>query len=90
MSRNHEQHGGVSAILMNNSIDTGDIVAQHRFSLRGDETSQQIRSLTFEHSWRLFDLVLPTLVARDFDAIPQDLTQRTYFGDPTSEIGGGE
>lgn len=82
MSECQEKLCGVSAIIMNESLDAGDIIAQHLFRLDGTETSEQIRELTFKDSWHLFDLVLPTVINHNYATTPQDLSQRTYFGKP--------
>ncbi|CAM3043214.1 MULTISPECIES: ThiF family adenylyltransferase [Corynebacterium] len=45
----------------------------------------EIRDMHFAASWRLFDLVLPTLLDRSYRTWDQDLSKRTYFGHPPAE-----
>lgn len=88
MAQAHETDGGVSAIRMGEHLDDGPIVAQQLLRLRGTESARQIRDQHFEASWRLFDLVLPTLIDRSYRVTPQDGKERTYFGrPPTPEAG---
>ncbi len=77
-----ETDGGVSAIRMNETLDDGPIVAQQLLRLAGDETEREIRDRHFEASWRLFDLVLPTLVDRSYRTVERNPQERTYFGRP--------
>ena len=85
MAKNHEVNGGVSAIHMDVGLDDGDIIAQQLLKLHGDESAQQIRDSHFEASWRLLSLVLPTLVDQSYRYVPQDLSQRTYYGSPDAQ-----
>ena len=82
MARNHETEGGVSAVTMGRGLDDGPIVAQQLLRLTGQESAKQIRDSHFRASWRLFDLVLPTLLDRTYRAIPQDAADRSYFSSP--------
>lgn len=86
MAKNHETQGGVSAIRMSAGLDDGPLIAQQLLSLRGDETADEIRSSHFEASWRLFELVLPTLHDRSYRSWPQDLSLRTYYGAPPQRV----
>lgn len=51
----------------------------------GGETAREIRDMHVAASWRLFDLVLPTLLDRSYRTWDQDLSKRTYFGHPPAE-----
>lgn len=82
MAQRHETKGGVSAIRMGAGLDDGEIIAQQLLQLDGTESSEEIRQSHFEASWRLLDLILPTLVTRTYRSVPQDLEQRTYYGAP--------
>lgn len=86
MAQNHEAQGGVSAIRMSAGLDDGPLIAQQLLSLRGDETPDEVRASHFGASWRLFDLVLPTLHARTYRSWPQDLSLRTYYGAPPQRV----
>lgn len=86
MASNNETGGGVSAVTMTCGLDDGPIIAQQMLALNGQETPEEIRQSHFEASWRLFDMVLPTLVTRTYRAARQDLTQRTYYGSPPNHL----
>ena len=62
-----------------------EVVAQQLLALTGGETAREIRDMHFAASWRLFDLVLPTLLDRSYRTWDQDLSKRTYFGHPPAE-----
>jgi methionyl-tRNA formyltransferase len=82
MSVNHETLGGVSAVKMTRGLDDGPIIAQQLLRLTGRETPEQIRASHFEASWRLFDLVLPTLIDRSYCCVAQNMRLRTYYSSP--------
>lgn len=82
MAHNHETEGGVSAVKMTRGLDDGPIVAQQLLRLSGYETASEIRDSHFNASWRLFDLILPTLIDRTYRTTPQDMTHRSYFSSP--------
>jgi len=82
MAQRHETEGGVSAVEMTRGLDDGPLVAQQLLRLTGNETAAQIRDSHFRASWRLFDLVLPTLIDRSYRPTPQDSAQRSYFSSP--------
>lgn len=85
MAENHETQGGVSAVRTTAGLDEGPLVAQQLLTLTGGETVREIRDMHFAASWRLFDLVLPTLLDRSYRTWDQDLSKRTYFGHPPAE-----
>ena len=66
-------------------LDEGPLVAQQLLALTGGETAREIRDMHFAASWRLFDLVLATLLDRSYRTWDQDLSKRTYFGHPPAE-----
>ncbi len=88
MAENHETEAGVSAARMTIGLDEGPLLAQQLLSLTGTETAKEIRDLHFIASWRLFDLVLPTLLDRSYRTWDQDLSERTYFGRPPVDYAG--
>lgn len=90
MWANKEEQAGVSAIIMDESFDGGKIIAQHLFKLEPDMDSLAIRALTFERSWKLLDLVLPTLIDHSYLGVAQDLSLRSYFGAPPNEVNANE
>ena len=52
---------------------------------RVDRNLGWLGDTSFAASWRLFDLVLPTLLDRSYRTWGQDLSKRTYFGHPPAE-----
>lgn len=82
MAKNGERRGGVSAVLTGTGIDDGPLLAQRELPLEGTETAAQIRDSHFRASWQLLDEVVPTLIDRSFRAVPQDLSNRSYYGRP--------
>lgn len=90
MSVNHETVGGVSAVKMTRGLDDGPIIAQQLLRLTGRESADQIRASHFEASWRLFDLVLPTLIDRTYCCVPQDPKLRTYYSSPPASEAAAE
>jgi methionyl-tRNA formyltransferase len=81
MVQNHENHSGVSAIVINEVIDAGDIVEQIPITLRGDETEDELRTIHFTESIRLLQKVIGRLhTLRREELLKQDLSKRSYYG----------
>jgi methionyl-tRNA formyltransferase len=79
MAKNGEQNGGVSCIQVEPKIDSGPLVAQLPVPLRGDETALEIRDRHFAESLSLLQQVLDSMCAGTLDAVPQDMSKRTYY-----------
>lgn len=82
MAKYGETQAGVSAIMMNEEIHQGNIMAQLSIKLTGTETANDIQKITFINSIKLLKLIIPYLLERYLTLIPQELSQRTYFNWP--------
>ncbi|MDT7953712.1 MAG: formyltransferase family protein [Acetobacteraceae bacterium] len=82
MAKHGEQQGGTSALLVEPTIDTGPLLAQRQIALTGTETAGEIRDRHFAASVDLLRELLPRLAARELAARAQDLTRRSYYGNP--------
>ncbi|MEO2215737.1 formyltransferase family protein [Chromobacterium vaccinii] len=85
MSRNGETKGGVSAIKMDEGLDTGPIILQRDMPLSGFETAIELRgSQENENVFMLWELV-PKMLSGDLECKSQYFEQRTYFGRPSDD-----
>lgn len=82
MVRHGERHGGVTAIEVDEGIDTGPIIMQREMPLTGHETALQLRIAQERANVRMLTELIPQLVNRSFTRTPQDLNLRSYFGRP--------
>jgi methionyl-tRNA formyltransferase len=82
MVRHGERHGAVTALIVDEGIDTGDVVAQREMPLTGRETALQLRTAQEHANVRLLAELIPSLVNGSFTRTPQDFTRRSYFGRP--------
>jgi methionyl-tRNA formyltransferase len=83
MAKNGETRGGVTCCLVAETLDAGDIVDQVPLAMSGSETASEVRDLHFEASFAQLASLLPRFAAKSFTTMPQDLSERTYFGRPT-------
>lgn len=82
MAKHGETESGVTAIEVAPGIDDGAIIMQRRIRLCGDETALSIRSSHERENVDMLACMIPQLVARSYCSMPQDLSQRSYFGRP--------
>ncbi|MEO0107759.1 MAG: methionyl-tRNA formyltransferase [candidate division WOR-3 bacterium] len=73
-----EETTGVSLFLMNESIDSGDLVAQERVRLGPDETAGELASRLAQVGAELLERTLPAVEQGFCSPIPQDPAQATY------------
>lgn len=85
MAKHGEHDGGVSAVWTTTEIDGGPLIAQRQVVLKGTETAGRVRDLHFQASWQLVEDVLPMLLNRSYELRPQNLTQRSHFGQPDEQ-----
>lgn len=71
---------GVTWHLIERGIDEGDILAQKMFAVDADETAHSINTKCFAAGIEGFEAVIKALGTETPARIPQDLTDRTYFG----------
>lgn len=82
MAKLGEREGGVSAIVTDQGIDSGPVLAQTPIALTATETADEIRAIHFDESVRLLRRTLPMLRSRCLRGAAQDHSRRTYFGSP--------
>jgi methionyl-tRNA formyltransferase len=63
---------GVTIIRMDDGIDTGPIVAQDAWPLRGTETGPELEARSATAGARLLEVTLPPWLAGDIEARPQE------------------
>lgn len=83
--RNGERQSSISAIKMDEGLDTGPIVMQRQIQLREQETGLSLRTFQEEQNVLMLLDLIPSLASGSFACVPQDLSRRTYFGRPTSD-----
>jgi methionyl-tRNA formyltransferase len=86
MARNGERRSGVTAIAMTTQIDGGPVLATRPIRLSGHETALELRESHTIANVALLRELLPRLVAREVPAVPQDPSERTYFGKPGDDV----
>ena len=68
---NDDSEFGTTLHLMDEGIDSGDIIAQRRFPIPSDFFINELYELTFQESLKLFKETLPKLISGDFSTYPQ-------------------
>ncbi len=74
-----ESTHGVTWHAMTERVDAGDILKQASFPLQPRETALTLNGLCYEKSIESFAELVDDLASGRVQAIPQDLSQRTYF-----------
>lgn len=74
---NGETETGVTIMLMNEGMDTGDILAQKKISVGPDETKEDLFLRLTEEGKKLILETVPLWVERKVTPIPQDNAQAT-------------
>ena len=69
---------GITLMLMNEGVDTGDILAQEEIAIGKDETTQDVSTNLAKISAELLLEKIPDLINRDISPRPQDNTQATF------------
>jgi len=78
--RNGEQIFGISIHMMSNCIDAGDIIAEHKFALSGEETGLSLFIKCMGEGASLLEVALDTILSgRDFDRRQQNLSKRKIY-----------
>ncbi|MDE9544599.1 methionyl-tRNA formyltransferase [Xenorhabdus bovienii] len=81
--RNNEKQSAISVIKMDDGLDTGPIIMQRPILLDGNETGIELRTLQEQQNTLMLLDLIPLMVEGNFSYIPQNMTNRTYFGRPT-------
>ena len=76
---NGETSGGCSVILINEGIDTGDIVAQEKFDITLQDTILNLQEKTFNIFPRLLLQAINSIEQNKIITIPQVETQAFYY-----------
>lgn len=77
---NNEQEHGISWHVVNEGIDTGDILVQSRLSIAEDDTSSSLNMKCYELAIASFSELLIAITNNTLALKQQDLSKRTYFG----------
>lgn len=86
---NGETQHGVTWHLIEAGVDTGDILAQSAVEIAPDETAFSLNSKCYAAGMESFGEVLAQLEGGALTAVPQDLSQRSYFARDKRPDGGG-
>ena len=76
---NNEPTHGITWHLIEGGVDEGRILAQENFDIRPSDTALSLNAKCFEAGVASFPRVLDAIESDPFDALPQDLTKRSYF-----------
>ncbi|HEX2842511.1 MupA/Atu3671 family FMN-dependent luciferase-like monooxygenase [Hyphomicrobium sp.] len=74
-----EPRHGVTWHALADSVDTGDIYAQHTFEIGEGETSLSLNAKCFEAGIESFSELLEKIETGNLTGTPQDFTLRTYY-----------
>jgi methionyl-tRNA formyltransferase len=80
--RNGERRTAISAIKMDEGLDTGHLILQRDLLLTGRETALELRTRQEQENVLMLLDLIPRLANGSFTCAPQDLSQRSYFGRP--------
>ena len=84
---NGETETGASLFYLEESVDTGDIVAQERFSIRESDTCATVYEKAASASVKILREYLPRLASGRAPRIPQDEGEATYYPQRRPEDG---
>lgn len=76
---NGEEYAGVTLHMMDQGIDTGDIISQKRFRLSQKETSFSLYAKLIDEGTKLVVKHIDQLIAHRFASIPQSSIGSTYY-----------
>ena len=69
---NGDQVTGVTIMLLDEGMDTGPLIAQHEYLMKGNETTDQLTTALFELGGKLLEESLPQWQSGDLLSEPQD------------------
>ncbi|MBD2798898.1 formyl transferase [Xenorhabdus sp. M] len=84
MIKNGETKTSISAIKMDEGIDTGDIIMQRPVHFSEKETCIGLRTAQEEQNILMLLDLIPLMVNKNFSYKPQNTQNRSYFGRPES------
>ncbi|TQI81264.1 methionyl-tRNA formyltransferase [Serratia fonticola] len=83
--RNGDRHSAISAIRMEEGLDTGPIIMQRQIALSGLETGIGLRNVQEQQNVLMLLDLIPLLATGSFTYVPQDMRKRTYCGRPREQ-----
>lgn len=76
---NQEKTHGITWHVMEEGLDTGDILKQAVVPIAEDETALSLNLKCYERAIETFSVLVDDLSQNQYQRLPQDLTQRTYY-----------
>lgn len=77
---NNEVEHGITWHMINEGIDTGDIVYQNRFPISQNETALTLNLKCFQEAISGFQSIINDIESNTLSAIPQTAENRSYYG----------
>jgi amino acid adenylation domain-containing protein/non-ribosomal peptide synthase protein (TIGR01720 family) len=77
---NQEKKHGITWHVIDEKLDTGDILKQQEMLIDKDETALSLSLKCYQAATNSFSKLTFELATNSYERKPQDLTQRTYFG----------
>ena len=77
---NNEKVHGVTWHIVNDKIDSGDIVRQNIFPIEAFDTAFTLNLRCYEQAIHLFKMLVVDIEGANLTLLKQDLLQRSYFG----------
>jgi methionyl-tRNA formyltransferase len=74
---NGEKETGITIMLMNEGVDTGDILTQKKLAIKDTDTTQDVSEKLAKIASELLLETLPLLIKRELEAKPQDNRKAT-------------
>jgi methionyl-tRNA formyltransferase len=78
-----EKESGVTLHIIDNGIDTGDIIAQERIVISEDENAKSLYLKYIASGTKLVKEKLPLLLAGKYQSVPQNGVESTYYSKKT-------
>ncbi|CUJ13126.1 MupA/Atu3671 family FMN-dependent luciferase-like monooxygenase [Cognatishimia activa] len=86
---NGETGHGISWHLIEGDVDEGDLLVQRNFAITEKDTALTLNTKCFAAAIESFPEVISALTAAQLPRLPQDLTNRSYFGLSDRPAAGG-
>ncbi len=77
--KNGEKTTSVSAIKMDNGLDTGDIIMQNTVEIGNKTTGIELRTNQEQQNVLMLLDLIPKLFSKNISLIPQNMSDRSYF-----------
>jgi|TARA_B100000902_G_C27041589_1_gene779589 methionyl-tRNA formyltransferase len=76
---NEERHHGITLHMINEGIDTGDIIDIVKFDIDEQETSYSLHKKTMNKIFDFFREKFYTILKKDYDTYKQDFSKRKVY-----------